>query len=250
MKPPLPALRTQLLQPLLTAILAAEAENASTVERRDYKRLPWTLIAPAAKLLPLAEAETLSAHLEGFDAWARGTGELWYFLERPRMGVKGHLARFWAYFDLQHAEACFLPPKAKPLDFRPEEIHPLPRPNLLEALTAQQTDIKALGLARQRMLRLARQLSLLPYYLGSQAADLTKEGLTALRFATAYEALELKQLELAGPEAESRLKGIYSVVKGFFLQTNEVELEYLSKLLDPEPPARLKGINFALTKLK
>ncbi len=243
--------KLQFFYPSFFARCLEEAEKLSRVEQKDYSRLGWNLILTENQLLDFTQEDQLLDAFALLEEVLFGERELFWFLERPRPGKKGHQAKFWLFFDAELAKLFYQKTGGTPLDFRPEEVKALPPPDLrqvfLDNLSALPDDSPELG---KILVQINRLMDLSQFYLGEEETEIPqklREKVTKLAF---EESRRLKK-ELGGSaDLTTRLKILYGVVFRYFIKKNEVEQEYLQKLLEPDPQQRLKALNLCETRIK
>jgi len=243
--------KLEFFHPPMWARCIDEVEKLSRLEKKDYKRPPWRLILSKEKAVDFTKIEQLLPAIPLLEECVLKERELFWFLERPRPGKKGHKASFWVFFSKEEAEAFFKDKGEVPLDFRDEEIKTLVAPDLKAYLSQvlgefpeQSPNLSAL------LVRLTRYMDLVEYYLaefGDEFNPLIQGKLADL----ALKETTLLKSALEGPDdLTGRLKVLYGVVFRFFIDRNEVETEYLQKITEAAKEARLKGLNLAENRLQ
>lgn len=249
-----PEEQAEILIPIFKKVFDQIAADYSQKEGKDYSAYRWWMITEPTRVFEFDRAGYLMTALDLLDKYFSKEERLFYFLERPAAGLVQNKPRFWLFQSLDVAKDYFRRQDQKPADFKTEELKSFPYIDMAHFYTEA---MRRLVNKRTGLKDKAREVAAM---LKITKGSLSKESLKGFEgLARVMLAKELYQevTELTGateknkelPNLPARFQLVHNLSVNFYIRHNEVESEYIKKLMSSKPEDRLKALKLVKSKL-
>lgn len=222
----------------------------------DLSDADWFVILSSKKSGKLLNHHYLAELWDNIAEFLKKRVKLYFFMDAKSKGLVGKTYTFWSFFSPATAAEYFKRAKEKPTDFGPQNIKPVPYPDLVSPLTAAVDTSMSINLANNAKIleKVNDLISLAGYFLDKDT--LVAFDFRTKRLVSEFLSNEIERLktDIGNPAVsptllQKRLRLTLKLCWRYFREKNELESTYFKKLLSEEAQERMKGLKLASKKV-